>query len=95
MDSLPPLFMAVVSWRSSGLLLASFVESRSLGNAVIVTFPHNTCIRREGQKALDGLSVACELGSILATLTFIPNFDVSSTINLGPDTQDIFTASDA
>lgn len=43
------MIVVVVVVAVNGLLLASLVNSRALGNTVIVALPHDVCIRREGK----------------------------------------------
>lgn len=38
-----------------GLLLAGLVDSRALGDAVIVALPHDVCVCRKGKQPFDRL----------------------------------------
>lgn len=62
-----------------GFLLARLVNGRSLGNAFIVAAPGDNRALGKIQNALDSF----------------PNLDVSSSVILGPDAEDIFATPDA
>lgn len=74
------------------LLVSGEIDGRALRYAVIVTFPDDVRVRWEGQQPLDRLPI--DLISVAPGVKMsrdLPNLDVSSTINPGPDTQDILT----
>src|SRR5437879_3175289 len=52
-----PPFCARVTVGIGGFLLAGLVDSRALGDAVVVALPDNISVEREGEQALDRLSV--------------------------------------
>lgn len=55
----PPVTPVVVMMASVGssLLLTSLVDSRSLSNAVVVAFPNDVGVWREGEQSLDRLPI--------------------------------------
>ena len=82
---------------TAAFLLARFIEGRPLGDAVIVALPHNVRVRRERKDAFDCLPVQKSAPTRMAKRVgaIIPNLDVSPTINLSPDTQDVLATPDA
>src|SRR2546421_12006413 len=81
--------------RTTCLLLSSFVKSGSLGNTVVMALPDDICVWWEGEEPLNRLPIPCKWLAHFFYPLYVPNLDVSSSINLSPDTHDIFAASNA
>lgn len=58
-DRLPPFLVPLMYLRCSTFLLANFIQSTALRNAVIMALPHDVGIGRKREEALDCLSVTC------------------------------------
>jgi hypothetical protein len=57
LDCLSSFLMPLMYLRCSPFLLANFVKSTPLRNAVIMALPNHVGVGRESEEALDGLSV--------------------------------------
>lgn len=68
-------------------LMSRLIHGRTLGDTVVMAFPHNVSIWRKGKETLNGLA-----GTLLAVLknglsrSHSPDLDVSSTVNPRPNT---------
>lgn len=69
------------------LLMSRLIDGRTLGDTVVMAFPHNVSIGRKGEKTLNGL--AGTSSAVLRnrlSLSHLPDLDVSSTVNPRPNT---------